>query len=219
MLFKLLHSEKVQNSMLVTPSGMFMLVRLRHLEKATAPMLVTPLGIVMLFRLLQSQKAQLPMLVTPLLMITDVIFVLYSLHASLEFHSIKSFISPLPEMVRIPALSNVQFKLPQVPLAWMANAASKLSVSFSVVPVFFSSSSTIRSSLESASSTTISLLAIFSLVAFSTASDSSTTASVVSSPSANAIEGNKERQNTTHRNNAKSFLEFFIFFFSFRVID
>ena len=51
--------------MLVTPSGIVMLLSLLQPEKAELPMLVTPSGIVMLIRLLQPQKAELPMLVTP----------------------------------------------------------------------------------------------------------------------------------------------------------
>ena len=40
--------------MLVTPSGIVMLVRLRQPEKAESPMLVTLSGIVMLVRLLHQ---------------------------------------------------------------------------------------------------------------------------------------------------------------------
>ncbi len=50
--------------MLVTLSGIVMLVRLRQLMKATDPMLVTLSGIVMLVRLLQYLKALGLMLVT-----------------------------------------------------------------------------------------------------------------------------------------------------------
>ena len=46
--------------MLVTPSGIVMLVRLVQTRKASFPMLVTPLPIVMLVRLVQSRKALLP---------------------------------------------------------------------------------------------------------------------------------------------------------------
>ena len=48
-----LQAEKAFLPMLVTPSGMVMLVRLLQPEKAYSPMLVTLLGIVMLVRLLQ----------------------------------------------------------------------------------------------------------------------------------------------------------------------
>ena len=51
--------------MLVTPSGIVMLVRLPQPENAFIPMLVTLSGIVMLERLLQPQNANFPMLVTP----------------------------------------------------------------------------------------------------------------------------------------------------------
>ena len=50
--------------MLVTLSGIVMLVRALHPEKAPPPMLVTPSGIVMLVRPVQPEKAQSPMLVT-----------------------------------------------------------------------------------------------------------------------------------------------------------
>ena len=43
--------------MLMTPSGIAMLVRLSQRPKALSPMLVTLSGIVMLVRLLQSKKA------------------------------------------------------------------------------------------------------------------------------------------------------------------
>ncbi len=43
--------------MLVTPSGIVMLVRPLQSEKASSPMLVTPSGIVMLVRLVQPLKA------------------------------------------------------------------------------------------------------------------------------------------------------------------
>ena len=49
--------------MLVTLSGMVMLVRLVQLN-ASCPMLVTPLAIVTLVRLVQSENASAPMLVT-----------------------------------------------------------------------------------------------------------------------------------------------------------
>ena len=50
--------------MLVTPSGIVMLVRLLHRPKAPSPILVTPLPIVMLVRLAQPVKAFSPMSVT-----------------------------------------------------------------------------------------------------------------------------------------------------------
>ena len=50
--------------MLVTLSGIVMLVRLVQPKKAAFPMLVTPFPIVMLVRLVQSRKASFPMLVT-----------------------------------------------------------------------------------------------------------------------------------------------------------
>ncbi len=43
--------------MLVTPSGIVMLVRLLQSENAQLPMLVTPSGMVMLVRLLQLENA------------------------------------------------------------------------------------------------------------------------------------------------------------------
>ena len=52
--------------MLVTLSGIVMLVRLVQFKKAESPMLVTLSGIVMLVTLLQLQKAWVPMLVTGL---------------------------------------------------------------------------------------------------------------------------------------------------------
>ena len=52
--------------MLVTPSGIVILVRLVHNQKASRPMLMTPSGIVILVRLVQSLKAFSPMLVTGL---------------------------------------------------------------------------------------------------------------------------------------------------------
>ena len=50
--------------MLVTPSGITMLVRLLQPLNAESPMLVTPSGITMLVRLLQKTNALAPMLVT-----------------------------------------------------------------------------------------------------------------------------------------------------------
>ena len=50
--------------MLVTLSGMVILVRLLQLEKALYPMLVTLFGMVILVRLLQLSKAESLMLVT-----------------------------------------------------------------------------------------------------------------------------------------------------------
>ena len=52
--------------MLVTLSGIVMLVRLVQLKKAPFPILVTLSGIVMLVRRLHSRKALCPMLVTRL---------------------------------------------------------------------------------------------------------------------------------------------------------
>jgi hypothetical protein len=66
MLVRLLQSLKAAYPMLVTPSGIVMLVRLLQFQKALFPMLVTLLGIVMLVRRLQFQKALSPMLVTGL---------------------------------------------------------------------------------------------------------------------------------------------------------
>ena len=66
MLVRLMQPEKAQAPMLVTPSGMVILVRLLQLVKAASGMLVTLSGIVMLFRLLQKRKAAHPMLVTGL---------------------------------------------------------------------------------------------------------------------------------------------------------
>ena len=51
--------------MLVTLSGIVMLVKLVQLENAESPMLVTRSEIVMLVKLLQSENADSPMLVTP----------------------------------------------------------------------------------------------------------------------------------------------------------
>jgi len=50
--------------MLVTPSGIEMLVRPEHESNARNPILVTLLGIVTLVRLEQLRNAPLPMLVT-----------------------------------------------------------------------------------------------------------------------------------------------------------
>ena len=50
--------------MLVTLSGIVMLVSLLQPENANSPMLVTLSGIVMLVRLLQPENAKSPMLVT-----------------------------------------------------------------------------------------------------------------------------------------------------------
>ena len=57
--------------MLVTLSGIVMLVRLAQCSKAFLPMLVTLSGIVMLVRLEQIQKALCPMLVTGLPLIVS----------------------------------------------------------------------------------------------------------------------------------------------------
>ena len=50
--------------MLVTPSGMLMLVSDPHPENAESPMLVTPSGMLMQVRDLHPQNADSPMLVT-----------------------------------------------------------------------------------------------------------------------------------------------------------
>ena len=64
MLVRLLQLKKVCSPMLVTPSGIVMLVRSLQSEKASSPMLVTPFGIVMLVSPVQPKKAESPMLVT-----------------------------------------------------------------------------------------------------------------------------------------------------------
>ena len=58
--------------MLVTLSGMVMLVRNLHSEKASSPILFTVLGMLILVRDLQSEKAPFPILVIPfgMLMLT-----------------------------------------------------------------------------------------------------------------------------------------------------
>ena len=51
--------------MVVTPSGIVILLRLLQPENAEPPMEVTPSGIVILVRLLQPANAYSPMVVTP----------------------------------------------------------------------------------------------------------------------------------------------------------
>ena len=65
MLVRLLQRAKAQLPMVVTLSGIVMLVRLLQPAKAETPMLVTQSGIVMLVRLMQEEKAITPILVTP----------------------------------------------------------------------------------------------------------------------------------------------------------
>ena len=61
---KLLQSSNAELPILVTPSGIVMLVKLLQPEKALYPMDVTPSGIVILVKPLQSSNAELPILVT-----------------------------------------------------------------------------------------------------------------------------------------------------------
>ena len=51
--------------MVVTLSGIVILVRLVHPKNASSPMVVTLSGIVILVSLVQSENAQSPMVVTP----------------------------------------------------------------------------------------------------------------------------------------------------------
>ena len=62
---KLLHPEKALFPILVTLSGIFMLVKLLHPEKALFPILVTLSGIFILVKLLHPEKALQPIDVTP----------------------------------------------------------------------------------------------------------------------------------------------------------
>ena len=64
MLVKLLQLANAYAPMLVTLSGIVMLVKLLQPLKVELPILVTLSGIVMLVKLLQLAKAELPMLVT-----------------------------------------------------------------------------------------------------------------------------------------------------------
>ena len=66
MFVRLVQLPKAQSPMLVTLSGIVILVRLVQPLKALLPILVTPLPIVMLVRLVHLSKAQSPMLVTGL---------------------------------------------------------------------------------------------------------------------------------------------------------
>ena len=68
--------SKASDPILVTESGIVMLVRLLQPLKALLPILVTESGIVMLVRLLQPSKAPYPILVTESGIRTDVIFFL-----------------------------------------------------------------------------------------------------------------------------------------------
>ena len=61
---RLVQPEKALEPMLVTLSGMIMVVRLVQPENAYLPMLVTLSGIIILPRLVQPSNAPLPMLVT-----------------------------------------------------------------------------------------------------------------------------------------------------------
>ena len=65
MLVRLKQLRKAYLPMLVTPSGMVMLVSPVQPSKAELPMFVTLVGMVMLVRLLRPEKAKLPKLVTP----------------------------------------------------------------------------------------------------------------------------------------------------------
>ena len=56
MLVRLLHLENTESPMLVTPSGIVILVRPLQPLNADALIAVTPLGIVMLVRLLQRKR-------------------------------------------------------------------------------------------------------------------------------------------------------------------
>ena len=107
--------------MLVTPSGIVMLVKLLHPLKASDPMLVTPSGIVMLVRFLHLENACPPMLVTPGWITTLFIVLLYVFQGaeSLLTHSV---IAPLPLIVKVPSSSSFHVRLsPQVPDATMVS--------------------------------------------------------------------------------------------------
>ena len=108
----------------VTLTGIVIEVKPLQLENASSPMRVTPSGIVISVMLEQSMKAKFPMLVTPCRMRTVLISsrrsyqgaVLTRLSSVLSF--LKSHMSPLPAMVRIPVLLRVQIRLsPQSPEA------------------------------------------------------------------------------------------------------
>ena len=79
--------------MLVTPSGIAMLVRLLQPENAEFPMPVTLSGIVMLVKLLQPENAEFPMLVTPSVKTTSF------MAASLIPHLLYPLI-PAPDTIR-----------------------------------------------------------------------------------------------------------------------
>ena len=64
MLVRLVHKANASPPMVVTLSGMVILVRLVQLENAATPMLVTLSGMVMLVRLVQLEKAEGPMPIT-----------------------------------------------------------------------------------------------------------------------------------------------------------
>ena len=58
------HPRNTLSPMLVTPSGMLMLVRDSHQENAEFPMFVTLSGMLMLVRDLHQENAEFPMFVT-----------------------------------------------------------------------------------------------------------------------------------------------------------
>lgn len=107
--------EKAEPPILLTLLGIVTEVRPEQRENADCPMLVTLLGIVTEVRPEQPEKAELPMLVTPSFMITLTIDILYEFQG-LSLIEKKSFILPVPEIVRILSCS-VQVRFwPQVPL-------------------------------------------------------------------------------------------------------
>ena len=86
----------------MTFSGIVISVRLLHSENALSPMLVTRSVIVISFKLLHSKNAYFPILVIPsLIFIFSIILVYCFLCQSASSVIDQSFISPLPEILKL----------------------------------------------------------------------------------------------------------------------
>ena len=117
MLSSALHSSNNPSSIYVNVHGSVMVFRFLQLSKALSSMLVTLFGIVTFVRFSQLLNASCPILVTPFLIFT--FFTLSFGQGTKILFSIS--ISPVPLIVNVPLLSNVQVRLsPHVPLSAMA---------------------------------------------------------------------------------------------------
>ena len=92
MLVRLLQLRKASSPMLVTLSGIVMVVSALQYQKANNPILVTLSGIVMLVRLLQPKKALSPMLVALWALV---------LANRLKMRQVTAMVAPYPTMAEV----------------------------------------------------------------------------------------------------------------------